>query len=84
MMIGEMDYGDIFHGDGLPYEAATFALFWLFLSFMAIILMNLLVSGINNNDELIGLWATQMCITYDFMNHWLIWLLFFVDRPVLQ
>ena len=53
MMIGEMDFTDIFHGDqddgaGVEdqvfYEETTYAIFVAFLILMAIILMNLLVS----------------------------------------
>ena len=48
-MIGEMDFGDMFHGDdeydtSVYYETLTYALFILFLCLVTIVIMNLLVS----------------------------------------
>ena len=48
MMIGELDFMDTFHPDDLdedpPYEGVTYAIFIIFVIFVAIIIMNLLVS----------------------------------------
>ena len=52
MMIGEMDFGDIFHGNvgneersaQLYFEESTYALYIVFLVLIALIVMNLLVS----------------------------------------
>ena len=59
MMIGEMDFGDIFHaqvteGDDDPFNRlyfpeATYAIFVAFLVLMTIIIMNLLV-GVTDNS----------------------------------
>ncbi len=59
MMIGEMDFNDMFHPDSeddnsthsvvynkrLHYENSTYTLFISFLILMSVIIMNLLVSG---------------------------------------
>lgn len=47
MMIGEMDYGDIF--DGHPWEAYTVILFIVFIFTMTIIIMNL-ITGLALDD----------------------------------
>ena len=50
MMVGEMDFGDIFH-DGedfetkVFYEALTYCTFIIFLCMVTIVIMNLLVSS---------------------------------------
>ena len=57
MMIGEMDYGDIFHANGesadkgvqLYFEESTYALYIIFLVLIALIVMNLLVSAVTHN-----------------------------------
>ena len=60
MMIGEMDFGDIFHADvgsdekgaQLYFEESTYALYIIFLVLIAVIVMNLLVSVITYNELL--------------------------------
>jgi len=49
MMVGEMDFGDLFFGDStnyslrVNYEAITYIIFTSFIIVMMIIIMNLLV-----------------------------------------
>ena len=50
MMVGEMDFGDIFHeGDDFEtqvvYELLTYCTFLVFLCMVTIVIMNLLVSA---------------------------------------
>ena len=43
MMIGELEYADLFHDADIPYEGLTYAIFIIFLCVVTIIIMNLLV-----------------------------------------
>lgn len=43
MMIGELEYADLFHDATIPYEELTYILFIIFLAIVTIIIMNLLV-----------------------------------------
>ncbi len=43
MMIGELEYTDLFHESHVPYEEITYFIFVVFLCVVTIIIMNLLV-----------------------------------------
>ena len=58
MMVGEMDFGDIFHeGDDFEtqvvYELLTYCTFLVFLCMVTIVIMNLLVSA--SRDVIAGM-----------------------------
>jgi hypothetical protein len=50
MMIGELDFMDLFFNEDpeedVPYEGVSYAIFLIFVTFVSIIIMNLLVRSI--------------------------------------